>query len=346
MRPGPSALARAAVGVRVSVMRGGVVLATDVPARGVQVEWTADRVVPTQVTLEAPLDWVPTDPLSPLANFGQRVHVVSLLEVDGLTHEVELGWFQISEWSEGSESVSVTALDLMQLLEDDPMVWPSSPPPGATLRSELQRLAGDHLPVVLDDVVDVPVASTVQWDTSRTTSIRDLCESHGLGFGVRADGCLHVWERADGSDPVATYSARDLLVDAPRSSVPRRANQFTAVGSVGSGDDAVQVTASTEATAFPFEPGAYGRVRSRVEVSGATTQDAVQRVAQSQMQAAQIVSQTRPLEIVMDPRIEGGDVIGVITDTGEHLVGRVVAFSMTLDDPSRTMRVDVEVLQW
>ena len=59
-----------------------------------------------------------------------------------------------------------------------------------------------------------------------------------------------------------------------------------------------------------------------------------------------ITSETRPLEIAPDPRIEGGALISVETDAGEYLTGQVVAYSLPLSDPDARMRVDVEVHQW
>ena len=53
---------------------------------------------------------------------------------------------------------------------------------------------------------------------------------------------------------------------------------------------------------------------------------------------------SRSLTIIPDARIEVGDIIGVITEQGEHIAGRVAAYSLPLSDPSATMRVDIEVL--
>ena len=211
MRPGPSDLrGSVGVGARVSVMRGRDVLAVDVPAQDVVFEWTSERVVPGQMTYVASADWVPTDALSPLNNYGQRSRVVALLDVDGVPAEIELGWFLHTAWEEQDDgSVKVTALDLMQTLEENPMTWPSSPPSGATILSELRRLALP-LPVVLDSMEDQPIERTVTWGESRTEAIRDLCQARGLEYGVKPDGYLHVWERRDGRDPVAHYDARDL----------------------------------------------------------------------------------------------------------------------------------------
>ena len=62
--------------------------------------------------------------------------------------------------------------------------------------------------------------------------------------------------------------------------------------------------------------------------------------------AVESVVEARSFEIVADPRLELGDVIGAVTEAGEHVVGRVVAVSVVLDDPGSRMRVDVEALLW
>ena len=57
MRAGPDLVAASsvAVGARLSVARGRVVLATDVPARDVTLDVTAARVVPGKLSFSAPL---------------------------------------------------------------------------------------------------------------------------------------------------------------------------------------------------------------------------------------------------------------------------------------------------
>ena len=147
----PGALAGpVAVGARIDVHLGGRVLAVDVPCEDVQIDWASDRVVPGKLTYTAAAGWVPESPGDALNNYGQRSHVTALLETREGRDEVDLGWWQHQSWEEQDNgTVKVECLDLMQLLEQDPMAWPSSPPRGATALSEAQRLAGT-LPVVLD----------------------------------------------------------------------------------------------------------------------------------------------------------------------------------------------------
>ncbi|MDU0347491.1 hypothetical protein [Actinomyces sp. MRS3W] len=360
MRAGPSLDVLAGgvgVGVEVSSVRGDVVLATSIPVDAVKIEATASRTVPTQVTFNAPPGWVPTDPRDALGNFGQRVQVVYLVDDHGRLERIPLGWYLIASWNEGTDTVQVTALDLLQTLEENPFAWGSSPAAGATLRTECQRLAGT-LPVILDDGVDdVSVSPKSQWGTSRTEAVRDLCAAKGVGYRVGADACLHLYPLGDGSRPVAQYTATDLLVDAPRSSVDRRPNRIYVTGthteSVTRGKETVEVetkwTGTATATAEPYDPDTYGWVTDHREFSSATSRSQVQAAAETYMRNAVSATTSRSLEIVADPRIELGDVISAVVthpDGPEFLTGRVTAYSLPVGDPAGTMRIDIEEMTW
>ena len=230
MRPGPSTAALSqgvAVAAKIDTFRAGVLLAEDIPVADVVLDWTRERPVPTQVTFTAPAAWTPVDPMDPLNNFGQRAHVWQRLHLGGEEQLIEIGWFLITDWKEDSGGVSVTCLDLMQTVEENPASWPSSPPKGATLRSELYRLA--RMPIRLDNFVDFTIPRALEWGYSRTEAIRDLCDSYGLDYQIKPDGYLHVWEYQQ-REPVAHYTGRDLLLDSARSAQPRRPNRWTVVG--------------------------------------------------------------------------------------------------------------------
>lgn len=353
MRPGPSTRALAgpvAVGARIDVHLGRTVVALDVPCEDVQIDWSSDRVVPGKLTYECSASWVPTSPASPLNNFGQRSHVVAILETRDGRDEVDLGWWQHQSWEEESSGkVKVEALDLLQVLEQDPMAWPSSPPSGATVLSEAQRLAGS-LPVVLDPGTPNPlVPVSTQWGHSRTEAIRDLCRPRGINWGVRADGCLHLWAQSSGSEPVARYTGRDMLIEAPRKSVERRPNRWVVVGSPQQSDDkkpAVKWTGVATASSWPYEPSVYGWVTERKEFNAAASAGAVQKAAATNMATDLAAASKRQVEIAPDPRLEAGDVIAVHADAGEVIVGKVVAYSLPVDKAGGQMRVDVEELSW
>ncbi|KRC37531.1 hypothetical protein [Oerskovia sp. Root22] len=330
------------------VVRGSRVLALGLPCSDVVLEATASKVVPEQLTFSADHQWVPVDPLDALNSFGQRVHVWQVLDVAGEQTEVDLGWYQLDSWKEQENgSVAVVAYGLGIRLDEDPMVWPSSPRRGARLLEEAQRLAGDHLPVILDPGVEnVVLDDGLAWGRSRTEALRDLCLSLGLVSRVGVDGYLHLARhRTDSRVIDAIYTERDLLLAAPRTGKREgRANRQTVVGSSGSGEDATKFAATAELTTSPFDAD-YGVVREITEISGTTSRVGVQAAASRAQSDAAMRATTRSLEIVADPRIELGDVIGVKTSTGELVVGRVDGYSLPVSTGG-SMRVDLEVLAW
>lgn len=364
MRPGPSTdqLAGAvAVGVRLSSMRGGARITTSIPGWDVVLDSTDERTVPEQVTFTAPWEWIDSRGLTieavtsyyaPLNNFGQRILVQQLLNCDGQPSTVRLGWYQVDSWTETEDGdVQVTCLDLLTRPDQDPLAWPSSPPAGATLRSEMQRMSG--LPVILDPgTVESPVPRNTSYGTSKTTNMRDLATSYNVGYGVKPDGYLHVWALDNSKVPVAHYSAVDLgapgarpgrLLSAPRHSRARRPNRWTVVGSQSSGGADQQWSATVESTAPPYEPEAYGWVTDRREMNVAGSQRQVTLAAQTYQRTSTIVKEVRSLEIPADSRLERGDVISAYTDRREMLVGRIKAFSLPLSKHSDRERVDLEV---
>lgn len=360
MRPGPPTGALAgglAVGARVSVRRAGRVLAAEVPAGKVALEWAADRAVPARLTYEAPLDWLPRHPMDPLNRFGQRSAVSVLYRsATGEVWETPLGEYLHTDWDASGGTVTVTAMDLTQVLEDDPMAWPSSPAAGSTVRSELQRLAGS-LPVVLDPgVEDSPVAVTSQWGNSRTEAVRKLADSKGFGLRCGADGCLHAYPLRDARTRDVVYemaalgggrAGNGLLVAAPAApgGESRRPNRWVVTGTSSEGGKDTKWTATRTATAPPFDVDGYGWVTSHREFSAAGSRDAVEKAADTYMREDLSAVRTRSVEIVPDPRLEVGDVVGLVTPD-EVLAGRVVAYSLPVSEVGAAMRVDVTVLEW
>ena len=335
-----------AVGARISVHRGSTTLIEDLPVTDVVLDGTNQRNVKRQLSFTTTSDYVPSAPLDRLNNYGHRVHAWQRLETaQGKRVEVDLGWFLVESWQEDEAdgTMSVEAVDLTRLVETDVAAWPSSPPKNQTLRAELQRLAGSTIPIVYTGS-NPKVDSELQFQTDRLANLADLCAAHGLDFGMRPDGYLHFWELTNRI--VATYSASDLIVDAPRESVERKPNRYLAVGSKteGSGDKAKETRWSFEAalTAAPFDK-AYGVVRERLEVQAATSQAMVTKAANDALAKAGGVLGFRSLQIVADARLELGDVAMFVPPVGDPFKGRVTALSLPVDRPG-VMRVDVEVI--
>lgn len=373
MRPGPSTAALAGamrVGARVDVVRGGRVIATDIPVWDVTLDYTAksDRDVPAQVTYTAPADWEPDSAQHPLACYGQRCLVSMVYRGDdGVDVDVPLGQYLHTEYEVTDGGVQVTAVDLMQTLVENPMAWPSSPPKGATLRAELQRLTAT-LPVVLDDgVADSGVPRSSQWGTSRVEAVQALAASKGLGLRVSSDACLHAYPIRDASRVDVLCEDGGTLISAEAPEVAGRIpNRWVATGTVSVESEVKtetkdskgkvktstkkvtkdhKVTATRTSDVAPYDHASYGWVTELVEVSSADSDAAVGAAADKAMREALASTATRTIHIVPDARLEVGDIVGVVT-SGETFAGRVSAYSLPVSDPSGSERVDLQILEW
>ena len=95
-----------------------------------------------------------------------------------------------------------------------------------------------------------------------------------------------------------------------------------------------------------YRPDTYGVVTSSNTMDVAESEDQIRAAAETYMEASLAASEARALQLVADPRLELGDVIDVRVNhlnSSEALRGRVTGYSLTLDDPSQIMRVDIEV---
>lgn len=359
MRPGPptAALARLSWGVMLDVLRAGRVLAADLPVEDVRLEWTADRVVPGRLTYSLPLAWTPAWPLDPAGVFGQRSRPLVVCRDETTRREwtTPLGQFLHVGWQETGGAVQVSGVDLMQVLEESPMPWPSSPPAGASLSTEARRLAGG-MPVVLDPgVADGPVSASTQWGCSRSESLVKLAQSRSCGVRSGPDGALHVYPLRDASSaPDVTYEAAStpfgpgngllLGVEATPRQVPRRPNRWVVTATHKDGDTEEQWTATRTATQPPFDVAGYGEVTKHEEFSAADSRGAVEAAVDTYMRQDLAALQPVTARIVPDPRLEVGDVVALVQADGSTLAGRVHAYSMQIGGAD--MRVDLDVLEW
>lgn len=330
-----------------------------IPAWDVQVEASADRAVQTRVTFSAPPEYVPASWDAPLACFGQRVHIAARIASLRSELDVQIGVFQIESWEESDDGhVSVEALDLTQRLEKNEMLWPSSPPAGATLASEVQRLAGEPSDGGVQTAVarNFSIHRLFEWGTGRLDAIQKLVESFGMVYRVTPDGILHVTAPTPMDTAVATYTGRDLLISANRRSRERQPNRWMVTGSPkvdaservdGEEHEEIKWAAVVDNWVDPrYRADTYGVVTSSNTMDVAESEDQIREAAETYMASSLAASEARALQIVTDPRLELGDVVDVrVThlNSSEALRGRVTGYSMVLDDPAQVMRVDIEI---
>lgn len=185
--------------VRVESWRGGELLAADVPVDAGTEEVDRTLRVPERVTLAVPRrwrgeDWSPgVDPLHPLAANGQRLRVELGIGVAGGDVEwIQRGWFLVHESDPNGDQVDVTAVGLLQLVEEARLVAPFQPT--GTMLATLRSLVEPALTVVLDPALpDQPVPAGATYDDDRLAAVVELLDAWAADAHVTEDGYLAVY---------------------------------------------------------------------------------------------------------------------------------------------------------
>lgn len=95
--------------------------------------------------------------------------------------------------------VQVTAVDRTANVDRDKLLAPESPRT-ATVISEVRRLVGDYMPVVLDPgVTDRSVARTLVYEKERLEAVQDLLAVIKARYRTGGDGELRVYPKAPGA---------------------------------------------------------------------------------------------------------------------------------------------------
>jgi hypothetical protein len=191
LRPGPPTEVLAGAPrwtSRVSSWRGGRLLAADVPKISGRITARADDEVPETITLTVPrlaapadgedwFDWSPgSDPLHPLARFGQQLDVTIIVEseITGQVWETRVGRFLIKEWDDDDAGlITVKGEGLLALPRDDKLSAPLSPV--GTFMSEARRLAPAGMGVSFaPGLVDRPCPPSMSWADGRLDALREI----------------------------------------------------------------------------------------------------------------------------------------------------------------------------
>lgn len=176
-----------------------------VPVKAGSVTWTTSQQVQGTLSLTVPRigavsqdegarDWTPLAPDSPLATMGQVLHVqvtvASLVSTD--RWDIPLGRFLITQWEVGSTDIRITGKSLFQRLEDDRLTSPTVPYSGGTLASELRRLVGGHMGVIVSDALTNRPCPSMSWGESRIDAIYEIADAWPARLREGPDGVLYV----------------------------------------------------------------------------------------------------------------------------------------------------------
>ena len=176
-----------------------------VPVKAGSVTWTTSQQVQGTLSLTVPRigaagqdedsrDWTPLAPDSPLAAMGQVLHVqvtvASLVSTD--RWDIPLGRFLITQWEVGATDIRITGKSLFQHLEDDRLTSPTAPYSGGTLASELRRLVGGHMGVIVSDALTNRPCPSMSWGESRIDAVYEIADAWPARLREGPDGVLYV----------------------------------------------------------------------------------------------------------------------------------------------------------
>ena len=176
-----------------------------VPVKAGSVTWTTSQQVQGTLSLTVPRigavsqdegarDWTPLAPDSPLATMGQVLHVqvtvASLVSTD--RWDIPLGRFLITQWEVGATDIRITGKSLFQHLEDDRLTSPTVPYSGGTLASELRRLVGGHMGIIISDALTNRSCPSMSWGESRIDALYEIADAWPARLREGPDGVLYV----------------------------------------------------------------------------------------------------------------------------------------------------------
>lgn len=199
-----------------------------VPVKAGSVTWTTSQQVQGTLSLTVPRigaatqdedsrDWTPLAPDSPLATMGQILHVQvtvsSLVSTD--RWDVPLGRFLITQWEVGATDIRVTGKSLLQRLEDDRLTSPTVPYSRGTLASELRRLVGGHMGVIISDALVDRACPSMSWGESRIDAVYEIADAWPARLREGPDGVLYALP----PQPTITEPPGTILTDGENGTV-------------------------------------------------------------------------------------------------------------------------------
>ncbi|MFJ9125700.1 hypothetical protein ACIRJS_16555 [Streptomyces sp. NPDC102340] len=349
----------------ISSWRSGSQLAGNIPILSGTITYDDTANLRRRVEITVPYEdpqnqfvWDPGDDSAhPLNYYGQRLNVrVGIGLPRGGSVWFNHGWFLIDSWEieETDRTVSVSAVDLSQLVDDDRHYTAESPGKGFTYPQEFQRLLDGQLPFVIDGGLSTRrVNSTTVWDRDRRKNLDDLCKAWPSRWYVDDDGDAHV---------AAAYE--QITSDTPVDAVLDWGDEGTVTGRSRSGDreriyNAVIVTGKQAEDGSEIQPFGGAEIRdvtSPIRIQGPfgkrpkfyqsdllTTSAQCVATAETMLTEASRIARTEPITAVPDYALELGDVAQVRTH-GRYFTGRVQSIELPLTADDGAMKVTLSTI--
>lgn len=275
----------------------------------------------------------------PLSAAGSKLQVSFVCG----SESVDLGWYAVSsnapteqwrtagplaQWVAAGASIPVTADDLTLLVSDSEFIAPETPPPGATVISEVRRLLAGICPVtVAAGVVDGPVPGSIVYKDQRLAPVFDLVKSINCRYRMDGAGQLEIYPLTK-TAPVWTIQGKD---GGAMVSVNRTQNRADLINGIlsNSNDPALEIKALATLTTGPLRwDGPLGR-KINYHNALADTRDGVQKDAQSMLDNSTVMKTVTLRAIcTFHPGVQIGDWVRVaqpVIDGAEYPLDGVVS---------------------
>lgn len=338
-----------------------------VPVEDGSVSWDASQQVQGSLSLSVPRvgaaddedwrDWDPTDPTHPLACFGQVLHVSLTIGslISGAWWTVPLGRFLITSVEPGPSTVRVTGKSLLQRLEEDRLTEPMAPDPAGSLASEMRRLVGSRMGLIIDPALGDRPCPSMTWGESRIDAVYEIAKAWPAVVREGGDGILYL------SPPTPDPTSRPQLrlsdgdegtVVGVAASVSRDKiyNRVVARGQESSDEGSPSFQAVADQLTGPMRvDGPYGVVPRFFSSPLITSVAQAKSTAEAMLADAVRKKVKVPVQHAPDPRIHLDAHVEVETRpvdgaTGRTMWGVVAAYEVPLTYRG-AQKTDVEVVQ-
>jgi hypothetical protein len=200
--------------IRAESWLGGQLIADSIPVSDGSENRDRSLAVPEQITLTVPrreggFDWDPgTDPAHPLAAYGQMLRIDYGVDIGGGIMEwINRGWFLITDSSTDGDTVSVSCVGLLALIDEANLIAPFQPSSTDTLASVVRALVEPALTVSFDGtLIDRSVPLGMQWDSDRLAAVTEVLGAWGAAERVTEDGYLLIEPVSDSGSTVLSIS--------------------------------------------------------------------------------------------------------------------------------------------
>ncbi len=324
----------------------------DLPIDTWQLDWDSEADIKASGKLTIAYSSAIAESLSPteftslLAPFGQQISVRMRISANEnrFTETLQLGWYRIESIPDAVDQnfellgqtltvgsrVTVNLQDRMLAVKRAGFHSERNATAGGSCWDELGKLTGAQL---LRNVPDAALPASLVYEASQggvLKAVQGIANTLGGVPYFTSDGMLSVLPDEDG-DVAATLEVgeRGTVVDAGLS-MDSESVYNTVVGSF-TDDDQNPIFAVAQITSGPLaasgEYGEYVRYYASEFVKTQKQADgAVQAVLE---QASRSQSYRVPVQCIIDPRIEDGDVVTVQRPNGTSVTGRVMSHSLS-----------------